>query len=209
MTEVLDSIQWLSHASFRINYKGLIIYIDPWQVKGLLPADIIFVTHGHFDHFSKEDIFRLLKDGTSLILPKGCELSDCKNCKITIVAAGDEKEVKGIRFKVVPAYNKDKSFHPKSSSCLGYIIRLGDVYLYHAGDTDLIDEMDGLNVDIALLPVGGTYTMDAKEAALAAQILKAKVVIPMHFGSGRDKDIMDLKSNLAKGIDLKVLPLSG
>ncbi|MDP8253842.1 MAG: MBL fold metallo-hydrolase [Candidatus Kaelpia aquatica] len=207
MNEVLDAIEWLSHASFRIEYEGKVIYIDPWRVKDLKPADLVLITHPHFDHFSEEDILKLIKNGTSVVLPKNIKSSSFEDANIITMAPYDYKDVAGFKIRAIPAYNVDKENHPKSSSWLGYLIEIGGLLIYHAGDTDLIPEMDDLNVDIALLPIGGTYTMDGREAACAAERVKAKTVIPMHYGDivGSEQDLNIFKKNLSKDIELKVL----
>ncbi len=205
MSGVLDSIKWLSHASFKIDYKGKVIYIDPWKIGDIELADLILITHSHFDHFSEKDISKLSKDSTVLVLPLGVKAPFFKGRDIIEMTPGSSREIEGFNVKAVFAYNMDKPNHPKSNSWLGYIIDIAGESVYHGGDTDLIPEMDGLNVDIALLPIGGTYTMDGKEAALAAERVGAKVVIPMHYGgiidSGESLEVF--KENLSKDIELK------
>ncbi len=206
MSEVLSFIEWLSHASFKIEYKGRTIYIDPWRIKDPKPADLILVTHSHFDHFSEVDILKLIKDGTSVVLPENIDLSSLKGANIVKMAPYDQKEIAGFKIKAVPAYNIDKDNHPKANGWLGYLLEIGDELIYHAGDTDLIPEMDDLNVDIALLPIGGTYTMDGQEAACAAERVGAKIVIPMHYGGIIDsgESLEDFKKNLNRDIELRI-----
>jgi len=206
MSEVLDSIEWLSHASFKIDYEGRVLYIDPWKVGNLKPADLILITHSHFDHFSKEDILKLVKGSTSVVLPDNIETSFLSGVNIVKMVPYDYKDIAGFKIKAVPAYNIGKENHPKSKSWLGYVIEIAGKLIYHGGDTDLIPEMDDLNVDIALLPIGGTYTMDGREAAFAAERVGAKVVIPMHYGGIIDsgESLKVFKENLSKDIEINL-----
>ncbi len=204
------NIEWLGHASFRITFDDKVIYIDPWEIKNPKPADIIFVTHSHFDHFSLQDIEKISKKGTYVVGPEDIRDKIPSDCEYICVKPGEENEVLGIKFQAVPAYNINKQFHPRSNNWVGYIIYLGDSKIYHLGDTDLIPEMEGLQPDIALLPIGGTYTMNAKEASQAARIMKATKVIPMHYGKivGSEQDLKIFKSNLPSEIELITLPVS-
>jgi len=185
---MVENIKWLGHDSFLIN-GNILIYIDPWKLPDGSPkADIILVTHDHFDHCSPADIAAIQKNETEIICPPDSEgkLSG----KIHIIAPGDSLTVKGIKIEAVPAYNTDKNFHPKAKNWVGYIITVGGVRIYHAGDTDFIPEMSDIDTDIALLPVSGTYVMTAKEAVQAAEAVGAKINIPMHYGDivGSDAD---------------------
>ncbi len=174
-------IEWLGHASFKISDK-LVIYIDPY----VLPAepekaDLIFVTHEHYDHCAVDNIKKLVKEDTQVVITEDC-IAKLSGLKTFPVVPGKSYEIKGIKFETVPAYNLNKAFHTKASNWVGYIIEIDGVRIYHAGDTDFIPEMKELKVDIALMPVGGTYTMNAEEAAEAVNSFKPKVAIPMHYG---------------------------
>ena len=172
-------ITWLGHAGFMLEGVKR-VYIDPYQIKtGLPPADIVLVTHSHFDHFSQNDIKRILGDSTVIVAPSDCKMSG----NVRNVKPGDTIEIGGVRIEAVPAYNIGKRFHPKESGWVGYVVEMDGVRVYHAGDTDLIPEMKSINADIALLPIGGTYTMNVSEAIEAAKTIKPKLAIPMHFGS--------------------------
>jgi len=181
--KIFKAIKWYGHASFAIE-ADRIIYLDPWKIPSSAPkADLILVTHSHSDHLSPNDIQNLKKEGTVIICSTDCvsRLSG----DIRSLTPGQEMDVQGIKIKAVPSYNLSKPFHPRGNKWLGYIVTVGGVSVYHAGDTDLIPEMDDLGrVHIALLPVGGQYTMDAEEAAKAANIIKADISIPMHYGAG-------------------------
>jgi L-ascorbate metabolism protein UlaG (beta-lactamase superfamily) len=172
-------IIWLGHASFRIEHKGNIIYIDPWKLKDGPKADIILITHSHMDHYSEEDIGRIAKKDTVLIGP-----SDVKpKISMTHVRPGDVKDLGWVKLEAHRAYNPNKQFHPKTNDWLGYVIDLGGYRIYHSGDTDIIAEMKDLrSIDVALMSIGGTYTMDPAEAAKAVSIFKPKLAIPMHWG---------------------------
>ena len=176
-----------------------VIYIDPYNLqKTDRKADIILITHPHYDHCSIQDIGAILKDGTTIILPPDCQSKITKLSKevdMQIIELGDEVEVKGIRIFAVPAYNVNKSFHPKSEKWHGYVVKLENMQIYHAGDTDFIPEMKklvGFHNLIGFFPVSGKFVMNAEEAVKAASIIKPRLAIPMHYGSvagsGEDAD---------------------
>ncbi len=177
-----DNIHWLGHSTIYIKGKKEVIYFDPYKLKsGLSKADIILITHGHFDHCSKDDIGKIKKEETVVIGP--CSIEKKLPYPVKVMTAGDKINIGDIAIEAVEAYNTNKEFHPKTEGCLGFIITVSGIKIYHAGDTDIIPEMNKIKADIALLPVGGTYTMDPEEAAKAADIIKPKVAIPIHWGS--------------------------
>lgn len=188
--DIIERIKWLGHDGFEITTNGIRVVIDPYQVKSADPADIILITHPHFDHCSTDDIDKLKKFSTVFIADpvSAAKLSG----DVRIAKPGDSLTVDEIQIEAVPAYNIDKEFHPKNKNWLGYIITVDGTRIYHAGDTDLIPEMEDLSVDIALLPVSGTYVMTADEAIEAVKRLKPKIAIPMHYdtivGSGDDAE---------------------
>jgi len=193
---MLEKIHWLGHDSFRIDANKT-IYIDPWQLKkNAPPADLILITHEHGDHCSPGDVAQIAGPETVVVTNaasaeklKGRKLKKIQD-RVRIVKPGDELSVEGIHIRAVPAYNLNKfrspgkPFHPKEQGHVGFVITVGDQRIYHAGDTDGIPEMDGLAVDIALLPVSGTYVMTADEAADAARRIGPTVAVPMHYGAG-------------------------
>jgi L-ascorbate metabolism protein UlaG (beta-lactamase superfamily) len=181
--ELLEGVRWLGHAAFLIE-NDVVIYIDPFDLPDGLPkADLILATHGHRDHLSPEDILKVMRPSTKFVTPKSAESYVPEEAKEVITVTPDESiEVGDVRIEVVPAYNKNKDFHPKESGGVGYVVHLEGRTIYHAGDTDFIDEMKNIETDIALLPAGGKYTMDAEEAAAAANAIKPRVAIPMHWG---------------------------
>ncbi len=172
---------WLGHATFKLKGAKSTIYIDPYQLKGQPePADLICITHAHHDHCSLQDIEKLLKPETVIVATP-----DCQGLKGQVVALkpGESTLVGEVTVEAVPAYTIGKAFHPKANGWVGYIITLEGTRYYHAGDTDLIPEMKGYQADVAFLPVGGKYTMNAAEAAQAANIIRPKVAVPMHWGA--------------------------
>ncbi len=187
-------IQWLGHSAFKIISQGKNIYIDPFKVPEKNDADYILITHPHYDHCSVEDLKKLTKEGTKIIMPTDCQskVSRLDNkIEMIIISLGEKKIFDDLQVEAVPAYNIGKEFHPKSQEWLGYIITLEGKRIYHAGDTDNIPEMANLkNIDVAFLPVSGTYVMTAEEAAQAAEKIKPKVAIPMHYASivGTEQD---------------------
>jgi len=195
-------LTYLKHAGFKIKGTNAILYIDPYEIDvEMEKADVILVTHDHFDHLDLNSIGKLSKSDTIVVHPRGCKVSGYETLAVSI---GAKIEVKGVEIEAVPAYNVNKPFHRKGVG-VGYVVKIDDVRIYHAGDTDRIPEMKKLNVDIALLPIGGTYTMDIDEAIKAAGDIKAKYYIPMHYGviSGTEAD--PNKFNVEGAIILKPL----
>ncbi len=188
-------IHWLGHASFRIEDGATQIYVDPWKLPPNCPkADVIFITHAHYDHFSKEDIAKIAKEGTAFFAPKdvACQIKGT----VIAVTPGENYNLGELKVKTIPAYNIDKQFHPKENHWVGYVITLSTGQrIYHSGDSDFTPEMRAVVTDIALLPIGGTYTMTAKEAAQAANAFKPQAVIPIHWGDivGTQKDADEFK----------------
>ncbi|WP_410508478.1 MBL fold metallo-hydrolase [Methanosarcina hadiensis] len=207
-------IQWLGHSGFLLEGDGKKIYIDPYQI-GKEPAfddraDILLITHEHSDHCSPEDIRKVRKSDTTTLIPENCSLEfkgDARRVAEGDILA-DGLEIKGIRIEVVPAYNPDKPYHPRGIG-IGYIVELAGLRIYHAGDSDFVPEMANIKTDIALLPVGGTYTMDEEEAASAAAVMSPGFVIPMHYGSeGIEADPEKFKALVhSKNPDIKVIVL--
>lgn len=176
-------VDWLGHDSFRIMASGKTIYIDPFNISGGEKADLVLITHEHYDHCSPEDIEKIVSDKTSIV----CNSITAKKLggkKIIKIETGESVEIEGIKITAVPAYNLKKPFHPKGSG-IGYLIETEGTTIYHAGDTDYIPEMNELKgrVNIALLPVSGTYVMTAEEAVQAAEAIEPEIVIPMHYAS--------------------------
>ena len=202
--DVIKKIHWLGHDGFRID-SDKIIYFDPYQIKTAVPADIIFISHEHFDHCSEDDIKKIQKKDTVIVT----DAVTAKKLKgnITVVKPGDKITVDTIAVEVVPSYNTNKNFHPKSSGMLAFIVRVEGVRIYHAGDTDFIPEMNAIKTDIALLPVSGTYVMTADEAVQAALAIKPQVAIPMHYNAivGSEKDAQLFAEKLQGKVEVVIL----
>lgn len=209
------NIQWLGHAGFLLEGGGKKIYIDPYKIDEEPAfddkADILLITHEHFDHCSPEDIRKVRRSDSTTIIPESCSLEFKGDARR--VAEGDilaeGLEIKGIRIEVIPAYNLDKTNHPRGLG-VGYIVELGGLRIYHAGDSDFIPEMETISADVAILPIGGTYTMDEEEAANAAAVISPGYVIPMHYGSiGIDGDPERFKALVhSKNLDINVIILN-
>ena len=183
-----QDIEWLGHAGFRLRVSGKTIYIDPYRAPRGRQADVILITHDHFDHFSLEDIEQLSGEGTRIIGP--ATVTERLKGAVVKIAPGETVELAGIDVTAVAAYNTNKldsdgkPFHPKEAGWIGYVIRGGGQKIYHSGDTDVIPEMDQAGgADVALLPVSGTYVMTAAEAAEAARRIDPRLAIPMHWGT--------------------------
>ena len=204
--EMVKNITWLGHDTFRVAAGGKVIYFDPYDLKSAVPADLIFITHDHYDHCVPDDVIKLLKADTVIVTDAAC----AKKLKGTVktVRPGDRITAGGIAVEAVPAYNTDKKFHPKADGKLGFVITVEGVRIYHAGDTDKIPEMKKLKADIALLPVSGTYVMTAAQAVEAALVLKPAVAIPMHYGAivGSEDDAKKFAEGLKGKIEVVVLP---
>ncbi len=211
-------LKWLGHAGFLIedSESERVIYIDPYNIReGLERADVVLITHSHYDHCSFADLKKIVKENTRVVVTPDCQSKIAKfdvPVKIEIIEQGNEIDLGGLKVTAVPAYNIDKHFHPKDENWIGYVIKIGDFILYHAGDTDLIPEMQKLTgfkqpgkEFVALLPVGGRFTMSAEEAAEAASLIKPTLAIPMHYGSviGSEEDAKEFKE-LCEDNDIKV-----
>ena len=202
--EVVKKRHWLGHDTIWLE-GSIDLCIDPFQISTTRAADLILVTHEHFDHCSPDDIAKIQRQGSTIV-------TDAVSAKklrgdIRIVAPGDRLQVKGIDLEVGPAYNTNKDFHPKKAAMLSFVVTLDGVRYYHAGDTDFIPEMKGLEVDVAFLPVSGTYVMTAEEAVAAARAIRPRLAIPMHYGAivGSEKDAAKFKKALEGEVAVVIL----
>lgn len=180
---MLDRFTWFKQSAYLWRGDGLNVYIDPWGVTVDVPADVVFITHAHFDHFNEEDLKKVVRRETILVAPRNVAQELSGNIKP--VGPGDSLEVSGIKVQAVPAYNVVESrleAHPKANNWVGYILTLGDSTYYHAGDTDHAPELDEVKADVAFLPIGGTYTMAAQEAGQLAKVIQPQLAVPMHYG---------------------------
>ena len=214
LEETLGKIRWYGHDTFRIDV-GKVIYTDPYQIRHSDVADVIVVTHEHSDHCSPADIKKLSGPDTVVVAAKQCEGKlGGLGVQVVYVEPGGTTMIDGIEISAVPAYNVDKSFHPKERNGVGFIVAARGVRIYFAGDTDRIPEMKEFSVDIALLPVSGTYVMNATEAAEATADMAPAYVIPMHYGSvvgseadaGRFEELV--KSKVGDRVKVKILGIS-
>jgi L-ascorbate metabolism protein UlaG (beta-lactamase superfamily) len=187
---LLDSVDWLGHSGFRVSVGRAVVYIDPYRAPDGPPADAILITHGHYDHFSTQDVERLANERTWLVAP--ALVAEQAAGHVVSISPGESIELDGVRgleVTAVAAYNTSKRdtdgnlFHPRESGWVGYDLNVRGERLYHSGDTDVIPEMDSVaGVDVALLPVSGVYVMTSLEAAEAARRIQPKVAVPMHWG---------------------------
>ncbi|MFQ5940122.1 MAG: MBL fold metallo-hydrolase [Nitrososphaerales archaeon] len=209
-------ITWLGHDSFKIS-NGKTLYIDPYKIKSEGEADLVLISHEHFDHLSMDDIKKVVSSKTSIVAAAQCAeaLKRVGAKEITIVKPGEKVNVQGIDIEAVAAYNTNKikpdtkkPFHPKEDNNVGFVLSINNVKIYHAGDTDAIQEMKNIQTDIALLPVSGTYVMTAEEAAEAVRMIKPKVAVPMHYGAivGSAKDAEKFKQ-LVKQCAVEILSI--
>ncbi len=207
---MLDNIHWLGHSSFRVDLPGAVVYLDPRNVKDPVPADVVLVSHGHYDHLSVEDIGKIAKADTVIVCPSSCAdraRAASPKSSVRAVAPGQTLHVGSLTIETVAAYNTSKPNHPRNAGNVGYVVEAAGQRIYFAGDTDLIPEMANIHCDVALLPVGGTFTMNAEEAAKAAGIIKPKYAVPMHWGEivGSRKDADRFVKLLPQGVQGVIL----
>ncbi len=207
------NIKVLYHSSIKIE-SNINIYFDPFKIEvASNDADVIFITHEHYDHFSPEDILKIKKENTIIVLPKNMEnmALDLNFEKTNIVLVEPNQKYKlenqELIFETIPAYNVNKNFHKKEMNWVGYILEIEGKRVYVAGDTDITEENKQVKCDIALVPIGGTYTMEAKEAAELVNIIKPKIAIPIHYGAivGNKEDEKIFVKNVEKDIECKIL----
>lgn len=183
-----ENIRVLTHSSIRIQSGDTVLYVDPYKVSGRpQDADYVFITHDHFDHFSPEDIEKVSCDKTVLVVPEKMRdkvLQEADETRGIIPVKPDAPyDINGFSFETVPAYNRLKPFHPKTAGWVGYIFCLDGKRIYVAGDTDATPDAKKVRCDVALVPVGGTYTMNASQAAELVNTIRPAAAIPTHYGS--------------------------
>ena len=205
---MLNNIEVLIHSSIKFS-KDIIIYFDPYKInKEYHDADIIFITHSHYDHYSPLDIKKVIKDNTIIVCPEDVKEEllklDIKN--IIEVVPNKDYEVLNIKFKTIPAYNINKNFHPKENNWVGYLVNYNNVKYYIAGDTDITEENKNIICDVAFVPIGGTFTMDYKEAASLINEIQPKIAVPTHYGLivGNKDDGIKFSKLLNNSIECKI-----
>lgn len=207
-------IRWYGHDTFTIE-KDIKICIDPYKLSKSIEADLVLISHDHFDHLSLDDLKKISSDKTSIVTAKECvsKLGNIKCREKLSIEPGEEKTVNAVRIHAINAYNVDKinpdtkrPFHPKEDKKIGFLIDIKGTRIYHTGDSDLVPEMSNLQPDILLVPVSGTYVMTAKEAAQAVEKIKPKIAIPMHYGTivGSEDDAKEFRQ-LVKSCDVHIL----
>ena len=199
-------VTWLGHSSFRVVVdESFVVYIDPWDVERPDKANLILITHSHYDHLSVKDVNKLQDDATRVLVPPD-GLGKLTG-QVTAVHRGETYHIGPVDVSTVAAYSVGKSYHPDSEGWVGYCLSAGDKSIYHAGDTDLIPEMDDIRADVALLPIGGTYTMNVEEALYALTKIRPRVVIPMHFGKiiGSSEDATRFAQQAPSNVEVRVL----
>lgn len=202
---MLDKIEVLIHSSIKFS-KGLIIYFDPYKIdRDYHDADIIFITHDHYDHYSPLDIKKVIKDDTIIVAPQDIGEKLSTNNVIGVVP-NKNYEVLNIKFKTIPAYNVNKNFHPKENNWVGYLLEYNNIKYYIAGDTDITKENQDIVCDVAFVPIGGVYTMDYQEAAKLINKIKPRIAVPIHYGLivGNKDDGIKFSKLLNNNIECKI-----
>jgi L-ascorbate metabolism protein UlaG (beta-lactamase superfamily) len=206
-------ITWTGHAGFKILHGNKKTYIDPYKLsnkyENIFDADIVLITHNHFDHLSIEDLKNIINERTIIVSAQEC-LSQLKSLKVKDLIGIDPRnneKIDDLVVEAVPAYNVNKDFHPKDDKKIGFIIKFGNDRIYHTGDSDIIPEMKDTNPTIVLIPVSGTYVMTAEEASKAVnELINPKIAIPMHYGTivGNKEDAIRF-SELVTVCETKIL----
>ena len=202
---ILESIHWHGHASFRVE-GARVIYFDPFRISDGLPAaDVIFVSHSHHDHFSPDDIKKISTEKTTLVVTHDIDITFPG--EVIKVKPGAVTAIRGLTAETLPAYNIERPYHPQKNNWVGYVITMDNTKIYHTGDSDFIEEMRGLVIDVILIPVVGTYTMDAAQAAQAIKEMEVTIAIPMHWGTlmGDISDARRFKDLVGDAADVRIL----
>ena len=209
---MLTGIQCLGHSTIKIERNSKVIYIDPFNINDAInDADIIFITHSHYDHYSPKDIEKIKKESTIIVITKDL-YNDTINLgfnkeKIIIVSPNQTLSISDINVATIPAYNVNKKFHPKDNEWVGYILEIKNTKYYIAGDTDITNENRMVQCDVAFVPVGGKYNMTSEEAAELVNEIKPRIAVPIHYGSivGTKQDAVDFERYLDEKIACRIL----
>ena len=204
----LENITINTHSSIRIAGSKNIDF-DPFKIEEEPhDADVIFITHDHFDHLDPDSVARVMKDDTLLVVPAGIReaaAAAAPGHEIMAVTPGESGKARDLRFTAVCAYNKLKPFHPKRNGWVGYVVCLDDTTYYVAGDTDAVKELESIHCDVALVPIGGKYTMNAAQAASLVNYIRPRAAIPTHYGSvvGSPEDAKTFGREVDPGIQVE------
>lgn len=204
----INNIEVNTQSSIRLGFDK-VIYFDPYKIEtDRHDADIIFITHNHYDHMDNESIEKVKNDITIVVAPKSMEdvISKIEFSDYIYLEPFDETNLDNINIKTIPAYNNEKQFHPRINNWLGYIVTIDNTTYYIAGDTDITEEANNIKCDIAFIPISGHFTMDVKEATELVKRINPKIVIPIHYGSiiGEPTYGKVLKENLSN-TNIKVI----
>ncbi len=202
--KLLKGVTWFAQGAVRVQAEKT-VYVDPYRLTDVKKdADIVLITHSHGDHLSPADIAKIAKADTTFVCPKDQKcLAALKGKSVKIITPGGKLEIGGVRIAAVPAYNSEKPYHQRSQGWVGYVVQIGERSFYFAGDTDFIPEMKEVKADMAFLPAGGKYTMDAAEAAEAAKVIRAKYFVPYHCGGaviGKKEDFQAFRAACPKAV---------
>lgn len=207
--EMYEEVKVLTHSSIKITGKKT-IYFDPFEIqREIHDADLILITHDHYDHYSPEDIKKVADTDTWIIMPESMRGYEDKmgDFKCKFVHPGGIIEAKGIMINAVPAYNRLKAFHTRGKGYTGYVVAMDDTRYYVAGDTDMTPENQDIKCDVALVPVGGKFTMDYREAAKLVNHMNPKLAVPTHYGTivGSSDDGNRFAELVDSGIEVQVM----
>jgi L-ascorbate metabolism protein UlaG (beta-lactamase superfamily) len=202
--DMAKKIVWLGHDAFRVDATKT-IYFDPYEISAGPMADLILISHEHFDHCSPEDVGKIQHSGTVIVTEK--DSAKKLSGDVRVIKPGESITVDEVKIEAVHSYNTDKDFHPKKNAWVGFIVDMEGVKIYHAGDSDFIPEMSDFEVDIAFIPVSGTYVMTSDQAVKAALAINPKLAIPMHYGAivGDELDAFNFKKALEGKVDVLIL----
>lgn len=209
---MLDGVICLGHNAIKFIKDNKVIYIDPFKIEdNYNDADLVFITHSHYDHFSKEDILKVKKEFTKIIITEdlyndSIEMGFSKD-NILVVKPNSKYLIDSVKFSTISSYNINKNFHPKDNNWVGYILLLNNYSYYIIGDSDITDENKQVKCDVLFVPIGGIYTMDYKEASLLTNVIKPKIVIPVHYGIivGEKDYALKFKELVSDEINCKIM----
>ncbi len=204
VSTMMKNVHWTGHSGIKIT-GSKIVYVDPYELSGGEEADLILITHGHYDHCSPDDVQKILGSKTTVVVPASAVGVLSGNIKT--VRPGDHFTLEGVAIETISMYNIGKRFHPKEKNDVAYVFTVDGTTYFHAGDSDLTPEMKTVRADMVFLPVSGTYCMDSKEAADACAVLKPKAAVPIHWGSitGSSEDAKHFKKRASCDVFILIM----